>query len=304
MLGEVCYWIFNMSISASLMGLIVLLIRKLQFIPHRISVILWIVPFFRMCIPLGLNSPYSLMTLITRLTAKTITVYQPADDISLSASNFIMAADSYFPITYKHYALEGVFAVAGLVWLIGTLAIIIALIIVYAATKREIRDAELLKDNVFISEKVDGPAVYGIIRPRIILPPSYTERGLKYVLQHERTHIRRGDNLWRLLGFLAAEIHWFNPLCWLFLKEFLSDLELACDEKAVSGYNVEERKEYAKTLLDHAQSKSVFASAFGGSKVRTRIENVLSYKQMTVLSATGFTILLIAIIFTLITNAG
>ena len=52
-----------------------------------------------------------------------------------------------------------------------------------------------------------------------------------------------------------------------------------------------------------ARGKTLFASAFGGSKVRTRIENVLSYKQMTVLSAVGFTILIIAIICTLLTNA-
>ena len=58
MIGEVCYWIFNMSIIASFMGLIVMLIRKLRFIPHRVSVFLWIIPFLRMVIPVGLNSPY------------------------------------------------------------------------------------------------------------------------------------------------------------------------------------------------------------------------------------------------------
>ncbi len=37
---------------------------------------------------------------------------------------------------------------------------------------------------------------------------------------------------------------------------------------------------------------------------RTRIENVLSYKKMTVILAAGFTLLIIAIIYTLLTNAG
>ncbi len=244
------------------------------------------------------------MTLISQLCGRTVTIFRPAEDISISATNFIMAADSYSPMTYKSNALERVFTVAGLVWIIGALAILIAVILLYAATKREIRDAKVLKDNVFLSEKVEGPAVYGIFRPMIVLPASFEGQELEYVLRHEKTHIRRGDNLWRLLGFLAAAVHWFNPLSWLFLKAFLSDLELACDEKAVSGYSSEERKEYARTLLNCARGKSLFASTFGGSKVRTRIENVLSYKQMTVLSAVGFTILLIAIIYTLITNAG
>lgn len=304
MFGEFCYWIFNMSIIASVMGLFVLLIRKVKFIPHRVSVFLWVIPFLRMCFPFGLNSPYSLMTLISRLTTKTITVFQPADGMAFSATNVIMAANSYFPITYKVNTLSKVFEIAGLIWLIGALAIIIALVILYMTTKHEVKGSRNLEQNVYISEKIDSPAVYGIIRPMIILPAAFENADREYVLQHERTHIRRCDNLWRLIAFLLTAVHWFNPLSWLFLKVFLADLELACDEKAVSKYNDEERKEYARTLLNCVRSKNVFVSAFGGAKIRTRIENVLSYKQMTLVAAVGFALLIIAIIYTLLTNAG
>lgn len=293
-----------MSIVASVMGLLVLAIRKVKFIPHRVSVFLWVIPFLRMCIPFGINSPYSLMTLISRFTTKTVTVLQPADELTLSMTNAIMAANSYFPITYKVNMLSRVFEIAGFIWLIGTLAIIIALAILYMATKREIKDSRLLDQNVYLSEKIESPAVYGIIKPKIVLPASFADTDREYVLQHERTHIRRCDNLWRLIGFLLTAVHWFNPLSWLFLKVFLADLELACDEKAVSKYTDEERKEYARTLLNCVQNKNVFVSAFGGAKVRTRIENVLSYKQMTLVSSVGFALLIIAIIYTLLTNAG
>ena len=304
MLGEFCYWIFNMSITASVTGLLVLLIRRIRFIPRRISVFLWIIPFIRMCVPFGLNSRYSLLTLISRFTTRTVTVYQPTDDIAFSLSNSIMAANDYFPITYKVNTLSRVFEIAGLIWIIGAAAILIALAILYAATKRTVKDSRLLEQNVFLSDKVESPAVYGIIKPRIVLPASYADRELKYVLRHEKTHIRRRDNLWRLLAFAAVAAHWFNPLSWVFLKAFLSDLELACDESALSGYSEAERKEYARTLLDCAESKSLFVSAFGGAKVRTRIENVLSYKQMTAVSAVGSALLILAIIYTLLTNAG
>ena len=304
MIGVCCYWIFNMSIVASVMGLLVLAIRKVKLIPHRLSVFLWGIPFLRMCIPFGINSPYSLMTLISRFTTKTVTVLQPADELTLSMTNAIMAANSYFPITYKANTLSRVFEIAGLIWLIGALAIIIALAILYMATKHEIKDSRLLEQNVYLSEKIESPAVYGIIKPKIVLPITLVNANLEYVLQHERTHIRRCDNLWRLIGFLLTAVHWFNPLSWLFLKVFLADLELACDEKAVSQYTDEERKEYSRTLLNCAQSKNVFVSAFGGAKVRTRVENVLSYKQMTLVSAVGFVLLMIVIIYTLLTNAG
>lgn len=304
MLGEICYWVFNMSIVASFMGLIVLLLRKIKGIPRRVSVFLWLIPFIRMCIPFGMNSSWSLMSLISKFTTKTVTVYEAGDDLAFSFTNTMMAADSYSPMTYKVNILENVFNIAGFVWIIVALAILIALTVIYITTKKETGDSRLLKEGIYLSDKVTGPAVYGIIRPKIVLPSSYEGKDLEYVIRHEKTHIRRLDNLWRIIGFIAASIHWFNPLSWIFLKCFLEDLELACDEMAVANYKSEERKEYARALLSCSQSKSMLVSAFGGAKVRTRIENVLSYKKMTVLSAAGFTALVVIIIYTLITNAG
>ncbi|MCR5488537.1 MAG: M56 family metallopeptidase [Saccharofermentans sp.] len=304
MIGRICYWVINMSIVASFMGLIVMLLRKIRFIPRRVSVFLWIISFLRMTVPVGLNSPYSLMSLVSRFTTKTVTVYQPSDDIAFSFSNSIRAAESYSPITYKVNILGTVFSVAGMIWIVVSLALLIALTIIYVSTKNAVADSRHLESNIFFSDKVDSPAVYGIIRPKIIIPGSYKDMELKYIIRHEKTHIKRLDNLWRIIGFITASIHWFNPLSWVFLKAFLNDLELACDEMAVSGYDKEERKEYARTLLECSQSKSMLVSAFGGAKVRTRIENVLSYKKMTAFSAIGFTLLVMVIIYTLVTNAG
>lgn len=304
MIGEICYWLINMSIVASFMGLIVMLLRKIRFIPRRVSVFLWIIPFLRMTVPVGLNSPYSLMSLVSRFTTRTVTVYQPSDDIAFSFSNSIRAAESYSPITYKVNILGTVFSVAGMIWIVVSLALLIALTLIYVSTKNAVADSRHLESNIFFSDKVDSPAVYGIIRPKIIIPGSYKDMELKYIIRHEKTHIKRLDNLWRILGFITASVHWFNPLSWVFLKAFLNDLELSCDEMAVSGYDKEERKEYARTLLTCSGSKSLLVSAFGGAKVRTRIENVLSYKKMTAFSALGFALLVVVIIFTLITNAG
>ena len=303
-IGEICYWLINMSIVASFMGLIVMLLRKIRFIPRRVSVFLWIIPFLRMTVPVGLNSPYSLMSLVSRFTTRTVTVYQPSDDIAFSFSNSIRAAESYSPITYKVNILGTVFSVAGMIWIVVSLALLIALTLIYVSTKNAVADSRHLESNIFFSDKVDSPAVYGIIRPKIIIPGSYKDMELKYIIRHEKTHIKRLDNLWRILGFITASVHWFNPLSWVFLKAFLNDLELSCDEMAVSGYDKEERKEYARTLLTCSGSKSLLVSAFGGAKVRTRIENVLSYKKMTAFSALGFALLVVVIIFTLITNAG
>lgn len=303
MLQEVFYWIFNMSITAAITGVLVLLLRTIKRLPKRITVFLWAIPFLRLTIPFGINSPYSLMTLLSKITTKTIVVYQPTDGIDFSVMNSIMAADTYFPITYKTNILDTIFSVASAVWIIVSLAIILMLVVTYFTTIYEIKDVTHLQDNIYLSEKVISPAVYGIIKPKIILPTSYKDRDIELIVLHEKTHIRSLDNLWRMIAFVIASVHWFNPFCWLFLKCFLADLELSCDERVVTRLGTEHAKEYALSLLESKQGTNVFASAFGGAKIRTRIENILSFKKLTWLSLTVFIVLLGAIFYVLLTNA-
>lgn len=304
MLQEIFYWLFNMSLTASITGGIVLLIRRIRKIPRRVTVFLWIIPFFRMVVPLGLNSPYSLMSLLSRITTKTVIVYQPADDVSFSMMNSVMAADRYFPITYKADRLRQVFQAASAIWIVVFLAIVLILIALYFTTLREGNASAPLYDNIYLSEKIASPAVYGIIKPKILLPAAYAEKDLSFILLHEKMHIRRADNLWRVIAFLIVAAHWFNPLAWVFLKRFLADIELSCDECVLVKLGDTHSKDYARSLLEAKERTNPFASAFGGARIRTRIENILSFKKMTWFSLIGFLILLAVIFYVLLTNAG
>ena len=304
MLDEVFYWVFNMSITASVTGVLVLLVRQIKRIPRRLTVLLWLIPFLRMTLPLGLGSRYSLMSLLSRVATKTVVVYQPAEGVSFSMMNSVGAAESYFPVTYKVNILEKLFGLGAVVWSIVGLALLLMLAAVYVTTLREVRNAVHLRDNIYLSDKVTTPAVYGILRPRIVLPAACQDKDMDLVLLHERTHIRRGDNLWRMLAFGITAVHWFNPLAWVFLKLLLADLELACDECVMGKLGEDRAKAYALSLLDSRESASLFASAFGGAKIRTRIENILSFKKMTWLSLGVFLALAAAMFYLLLTNAG
>ena len=302
--AEVFYWVLNMSITAAVTGLPVLAVRRIKRFPRRFAALLWAIPFLRMAVPFGLNSPYSLMTLISKLAAKAVAVYEPVEGLTFSMMNSVMAAESYFPLTYKARALERIFGAASVLWVVGALAIVLMLAALYVTTMREMKDAAHLRDNVYLSDKSVSPAVYGILRPRIVLPVSYRGRDLALILLHEETHIRRRDNLWRALAFLLAAAHWFNPLSWVFLREFLADLELACDECVLLRLGESRAKEYARVLLESGQSKTVFASAFGGARIRTRIENILSFRKMTGLSLAVCAVWVAAVFYVLLTNAG
>ena len=65
MLGEIFYWIFNMSIAATICVMPLLLLRLIKKIPRRIFIWLWLVPFIRMCIPVGISSKYGIMALLS-----------------------------------------------------------------------------------------------------------------------------------------------------------------------------------------------------------------------------------------------
>lgn len=304
MLQEIFYWIFNMSITSAVTGLFIVLIRLIKKLPKRLTVFLWLIPFFRMTVPFGLNSRYSFMSLLSQITTKTVTVYQPAEEVAFSMTNCVMAAESYFPITYKVNLLERVFGAASVIWIIVFLSILLMLTVVYFTTLREIKDAVLLRDNIYFSDKIISPAVYGIIKPKIILPLSYKDKDIGLIVLHEKAHIRRADNLWRVLAYIIVAAHWFNPLCWIFLKLFLADLELSCDERVLVKIGDDRAKEYALSLLESKQSATVFASAFGGAKIRTRIENILSFRKMTWFSLTVFVAMILAVFYVLLTNAG
>lgn len=303
MLGEIFYWIFNMSIAAAICMIPVLLIRLFKKIPRRIFIWLWLVPLIRMCVPVGISSKYGIMTLLSKFTTKTITIAPVGDHSTITMMNHVMGAESYFPITYKLNLLEELFNIASIVWLTVALAVILTLTIVYWTTLRELRDATKWEENVYISNKIRSPAVYGILKPKIILPTSYKESELNYILLHERAHIKRKDNFICLFTFIVVGVHWFNPLAWLMLKLLYSDIELACDEAVLSRCSESERKEYARALLSTAEKTNVFAASFGGSKIRIRIESILSYKRISLFSIAAFSALIAAICYVLLTNA-
>ena len=304
MLHEVFYWLFSMSITASIVGLVILLLRRIKRLPRRLSIFLWAIPFLRLTVPFALNSPHSMLWGLSRLCATTVTVFQPAQELSFTMLNSVSAAQSYFPIIYKAQLLGDIFRVASVVWITVAAVRLLLVGISYFLSLREVGTLTHVRDKIYLSDRLSSPGVYGIFRPKILLPAAWKDRNLELVLLHEQTHIRTRDNLWRILAMITVSLHWFNPLCWLFLKAFLADLELACDERVLAKVGADRAKEYASTLLESRQGAGAFASAFGGANIRTRIENILSFRKLTWLSLTVFSVLMGIIFYTLLTNAG
>ena len=304
MLSDIFYWLLNLSVFGTVVGLLVLILRRLEFLPRFFIYLLWSLPFLRFWLPWGIASKYSLLTWLTKYTSKTITVWQSPSGIGeITMSNITQAARSYFPIVYKTNLLQQIFTVAAVVWLGGVLILFSCSLFLYAKTKLAVKDAEHLKDNIYYSNKTSVPAIYGIWKPRIILPVEQSDDSTVLVIKHELIHIKRKDNLWRFLAIFTACLHWFNPLIWLFVKYFFIDMELACDAGVLKQLPENKKKDYAGVLLSNSYRISSFASSFGGVKTKMRIENILTYKKLTIFSSLCFVVLFITLSLTLITNA-
>jgi len=97
-----------------------------------------------------------------------------------------------------------------------------------------------------------GPAVAGVVVPRIVMPADaaqrYTPEERSIIRAHERAHIDRKDH--RTNGWIALAqcLSWFNPLVHLGAREARIDQELACDATVLARLPGQ-RRLYAETLL-------------------------------------------------------
>jgi|AGTN01.3.fsa_nt_gi Antirepressor regulating drug resistance, predicted signal transduction N-terminal membrane component len=301
MLTEVFYWVFNMSVIAGLMGLIVLALRSIRRLPRFFAGCLWAAPLIRFWLPFSLPGRYSLMTLIAQFTTRSVSA--PLAGGQLIYTNAVMGADSYFPLAFKTEGLRSVFGAASVVWLIGFAAGLAAMALLYCVGKARVRDAVRVSGNIYCSGRLPAPAVYGVFRPKIMLPAGVSAHDMRFILLHEQAHIRRKDNLWRVVALLTACLHWFNPLVWIFVRYCFTDMELACDNRALKGLTGGERKQYALSMVNFTKRSDALVSAFGGSKLRLRIEGILTYKKLSAASLLCFAALTAAALIVLLANA-
>jgi beta-lactamase regulating signal transducer with metallopeptidase domain len=159
------------------------------------------------------------------------------------------------------------------IWLLGALGlgayICIRNVLLWRAIKRErpVTDQatlDLLEDSkmqmrvqtlvgVIVTDSVRSPALFGFVRPRLLLPQGLIEtlslEELQHVFLHELAHLKRGDIYLGWLVSLLQLIHWFNPLVWVALCRLRSDQELACDRLVLSTLHAGEPAKYGQTIV-------------------------------------------------------
>lgn len=141
--------------------------------------------------------------------------------------------------------------------------------------------------KVNVVNGIPSPLIIGILKNTIVIPSNnYTEKELKFIFNHELTHIKRKDNLLKLLMIFALALHWFNPFVYILRNFFYEQCELSCDEQVIKNIEIMEVKEYALLLLNSVKYKnnlriSAMSSELTSKKInitKRRIESMLNLK--------------------------
>jgi beta-lactamase regulating signal transducer with metallopeptidase domain len=288
--------ILNMSITASYVAIGVILVRLLlKKAPKVFSYILWIPVLFRLVCPFSFGSAFSFFNLINMNAKQGIGVYElvpqnigvmhtPAIQSGIGSIDSAVNASlpPAIPVASVN-PMEIWMAVLSLIWIFGVIALLIYSIVSYVKIKGKLQTATRVEADVFETDAIGTAFVCGFIRPKIYVPANIGDANLSYILEHERTHIRRKDYLIKPLAFLALILHWFNPLMWLCFALMSRDMEMSCDESVLSKLGDGAKGGYSSSLLSlSVKRKGILTAnplAFGESHVKTRIKNIVNFKK-------------------------
>lgn len=306
-MDDVFLKLVNLSISASWLILAVLVLRVvLKKAPKWVMPLLWGVVALRLVCLFSIESALSLIPSAETIPSEIVTetrepvLYEQATlDI---VTNPTLPSAAEVPVGVSRQQAQVDFNIYSILWLAGMSALLVHALVSAGKLKRKLATAILLRDNIYESEFVDSPFVFGVVKPNIYLPMHMDEGTAAYVIAHEHAHLARRDHWWKVLGYLVLALHWFNPLVWVAYILFCRDIELACDEKVVRGLDGAARADYSQALLSCAAPKRAVAAcplAFGEGNIKTRVKSALHYKKPAfwVAAAAVLAVVIVAVCF-------
>lgn len=289
--------ILQMSLWGTYCIVAVMILRLLlKRQPKIFSYLLWLIVAFRLICPVSFESEFSGFQYADREIAAsqgTQNIHRIAETgkrndkrVPLSEGT-VQTAETEKPMIAEREIGENrqvsvnVQAVGSVVWVMGMAGMLLYML--YSTLKLQTRlKSAVKKTDYYETEQIESPFVFGIVRPRIYFPVNLREDEIAYILEHERTHIRRKDYLIKLMAFFILSVHWFNPLVWIAFSCMTKDMEMSCDEAVLTRMGKEIKQSYSTSLLFLASKERFIGAgplAFGETGVKSRVKNILNYRK-------------------------
>ena len=320
--------VLEMSVTGSIVILVTVLARfLLRKRSKRFIMILWAVVALRLIVPFSFESPLSFFNFIPLKTQSLTATLQVQDaampdniadtqivtvdhaemteqqDIILSEMTGNTGNETLSGNLVSADSLPDLKTVLSIVWLIGALGITVFCSVRFIMLKWKLRNAEKISGNVYVSDNISAPFVFGLFVPRIYLPDVLEKNEKEYILLHERTHIKHGDWLSKILGMFVVAVHWFNPLVWIAYTLFEQDIEMSCDESVVAGMDADLKQAYTMSIVSFAMQSNnkrylvtplAFSKVnFSKTEVTNRVKNIISFKKGKTVTAVAITAVLL-----------
>jgi beta-lactamase regulating signal transducer with metallopeptidase domain len=285
-------WLLQTTLQASLLIFLILLVQLILRgkLGVHWRYCLWLLLLIRLVLPWAPESRISVFNLVPRWVGKSHTEFAQDGivDYSLNWDVSDVGINELTPVSMTGVSQEIPESITStpeeavffeladmlpLIWLIGALALTVYVCASNFKLRRTIKRACPLTDRkildllekcksqmdirtilrVVVTDRVKGPALFGFVRPRLLLPHGMIEalgpEELRCIFLHELAHIKRHDIFVSYLVSLVQILHWFNPLVWLAFYRMRADRELACDALVLSTMNVDEPQKYGQAII-------------------------------------------------------
>ncbi len=303
--------LFNMSVAASWMILVSILLRfVMKRAPKNIRCILWAMVAVRLICPVSFESELSLIPRAEIIKSDITNSLEQIIDNNIPTSDETegtVITGNFRPKEKpegNNYS-DSLLHLATIIWIFGMSALALYTVTSYLNLHKRIAEGIVLTDNIWLCDHISTPFIWGIIKPRIILPSSIREKDIEFIIAHEKAHLLRRDHLWKPFGFFLLIVYWFHPLIWAAYLLFCRDIELACDERVIKEFDMSGKKAYSAILLACSTNQNVITInpvAFGETGIKERIKAIMKYKKPKLWVGLASVIICVVVMICCLTN--
>ena len=144
---------------------------------------------------------------------------------------------------------------------------------------------QIKKDIKLVKSKNNySPCINGVFYPKVFISDKKMSlENLEYLLTHELCHYKRKDNLINSFKNFLKQIYFFNPIIVFCLDVLEQNLEFGADDMALEILGEEKKKKYCllMTYLSQRQYEYIFDLNFiKQENIEKRVDNILNIKKL------------------------